>query len=70
MSETFIAIKFEDVFEPESDIVHFRNVILYKRIKEFYSEFVLTEIEDTKGGIVVSESLTYISARLYDSPLF
>lgn len=67
LSETFTAIKFEDVFEPESDIVHFRNVILYKRIKEFYSEFVLTEIEDTKGGILWSQNHLRIlkGVRLY-----
>lgn len=46
------AIKFEDIFDEETDIVIFRNQALYNRIKEFFSEFVLSEIEDTKNGLV------------------
>lgn len=43
---------FEDVYYEDIDIVHFRNEIIYKRIKEFYSDFLLTEIVDTKSGIL------------------
>ncbi len=72
LSATFTLIKFEDVFDPDVDIVHFRNVILYKRIKEFYSEFVLTEIEDIKNGILWANNHLHIlkGVRLYMSHHF
>lgn len=44
-------MNFEDVFDDSTDIVAFRNDILYGRIKEFFSEFVVKEIEDTKDGL-------------------
>ncbi len=43
---------FEDVFDENTDLVRFRNEILYGRIREYFSEFVVKEIEDTKDGIV------------------
>jgi len=42
---------FDDIYYDEVDNVVFRNEIIYKRIKEFYSDFLLKEIEDTKAGI-------------------
>jgi len=44
-------IKFEDIFDDETDLVLFRNDAIYNRIKEFFSDFVVTEIEDTKSGL-------------------
>lgn len=46
------AIRFEDVFDENTDIVAFRNEALYARIKEYFSDFVLVEIEDTKDGLL------------------
>ena len=65
-------IKFDDVFDNDTDIVHFRNVILYKRIKEFYSDFLLVEIEDTKNGIIWSGNHLHMmkGIRLYMSHHF
>ncbi len=45
------AIRFEDVFDENTDIVAFRNEALFARIKEYFSDFVLVEIEDTKDGL-------------------
>lgn len=45
-------LRFEDVFDENTDIVKFRNEALYGRIKEFFSDFVLKEIQDTKDGLV------------------
>jgi len=72
LSTSFTFIKFEDVFDADTDIVHFRNIILYKRIKEFYSEFLLVEIEDTKNGILWAANHLRImkGARLYMSHHF
>ena len=39
LSTSFTFIKFEDVFDADTDIVHFRNIILYKRIKESILSF-------------------------------
>lgn len=44
-------IDFDDIYDDETDLVLFRNEALYNRIKEFFSEFVLTEIVDTKNGL-------------------
>lgn len=44
-------MNFEDLFDENVDIVTFRNDILYGRIKEFFSDFVVKEIEDTKDGL-------------------
>lgn len=60
-------ISFDDVYYEDIDIVHFRNEVIYKRIKEFYSDFLLTEIEDTKGGILWSNNhlKVFSGMRLY-----
>ncbi len=46
------SISFEDVYDDETDVVYFRNEAIYNRIKEFFSDFVVKEIEDTKDGRV------------------
>ncbi len=49
-------IRFEEVFAPDVDIVMFRNEVLYLRLKEFFSDFVLKEIQDTTNGIIWSRN--------------
>ena len=44
-------IDFDDIFDDETDLVLFRNEAIYNRIKEFFSDFVVTEIIDTKNGL-------------------
>ena len=44
-------VNFDDLFDENTDIVKFRNTVLYGRIKEFFSDFVVKEIEDTKDGL-------------------
>lgn len=44
-------VRFEDVFTSDIDIVMFRREVLYLRLKEFFSDFVLKEIIDTTQGI-------------------
>lgn len=44
-------IRFEEVFTPEVDLVEFREEVLMLRIREFFSDFVEKEIEDTTKGI-------------------
>ncbi|GAB5465927.1 MAG: hypothetical protein Kapaf2KO_13630 [Candidatus Kapaibacteriales bacterium] len=44
-------VRFDDLWDEDTDIVFFRNEAIYNRIKEFFSEFVLSEIEDTKNGL-------------------
>ena len=43
-------IMFDDVWDEDTDVVFFRNVALYQRIKEYFSEFVETEIVNCKDG--------------------
>ncbi len=44
--------KFEEMYEPsKDDAVTFRNQILYGRMKEYYSEFVVNELEDVKNAL-------------------
>jgi hypothetical protein len=43
---------FEEIFDDDVDVVHFRNEAIYTRIKEFFSDFVVKEIEDTKDGLL------------------
>ncbi|MFH1051859.1 MAG: hypothetical protein V1779_13135 [bacterium] len=43
--------RFEEEFDDNTDIVSFRNGPIYERIKEYYSDFVVKEIEDTKDGL-------------------
>lgn len=45
-------ITFDDIYDDDTDLVRFRNGALYNRIKEFFSDFVVKEIEDTKNGIL------------------
>jgi hypothetical protein len=52
MASSFQAMKFDDVFSNDIDIVYFRNSLIYNRIKEFFSEFVLIEIEDLKNALL------------------
>lgn len=65
-------IRFEEVFTPDVDIVLFRNEVLALRIKEFFSDFVLKEIDDTRGGIEWSHNRGKFLAglRLYMSHHF
>ncbi len=46
------AITFDELFDDDTDIVMFRNEAIYSRIKEFFSDFVVKEIEDTKNGLL------------------
>lgn len=41
---------FDDAFEPDEDAVTFRNQILYGRIKEYFSEFVVRELDNVKNA--------------------
>ncbi len=52
MASSFQTMKFDDVFSNDIDIVYFRNSLIYNRIKEFFSEFVLIEIEDLKNALL------------------
>ena len=45
-------VNFDDLFDESVDLVRFRNEILYGRIKEFFSDFVVKEIQDTKDGLM------------------
>lgn len=51
IASPFQKARFEDVFDDETDIVYFRNEAIYTRIKEFFSEFVVTEIRDVKAAL-------------------
>ncbi len=46
------SLRFEEVFHENTEIVSFRNNQIYARIKEYYSDFVVKEIEDTKDGLM------------------
>ncbi len=43
--------RFEEMYDDSTDVILFKNEALYGRIKEYFSDFVLKEIEDTKDGI-------------------
>ena len=60
-------LRFDDVFHENVDIVDFRRESLYARIKEFFSDFVLKEIEDTKDGLKWRKNhfLFFLGLRLY-----
>ncbi|ROL62277.1 hypothetical protein D9V86_01530 [Bacteroidetes/Chlorobi group bacterium ChocPot_Mid] len=51
-SSTQHSHRFEEEFNDNTDIVLFRNEQIYERIKEYYSDFVVKEIEDTKDGLM------------------
>ena len=72
LASAHIMQTFDDIYYDEVDQVAFRNEIIYKRIKEFYSDFLLKEIEDTKAGIKWSENhlLILSGLRLYMSHHF
>jgi hypothetical protein len=61
------SLRFEEVFDDSKDIVGFRNESLYGRIKEYFSDFVVKEIEDTKDGLLWRRNHWYIGKglRLY-----
>ena len=50
MSSSKQSLSFDDIFDDNMDIVKFRNEVVYGRIKEFFSGFVVKEIKDTKDG--------------------
>ncbi len=60
-------IMFDDVWDEDTDVVFFRNVALYQRIKEYFSEFVETEIVNCKEARVWSKRRFMIGKglRLY-----
>lgn len=65
-------IKFSNMFDENTDIVEFRNEVLYLRIKEFFSDFVMKEIIDTKEAQSYSRNrLKFLRGlRLYMSHHF
>lgn len=65
-------LEFDDVFHDGTDLVEFREHHLYTRIREHYSEFVVKEIEDTKGGLIWRRNhLNFLKGfRLYMSHHF
>jgi hypothetical protein len=67
MSSPRQSIRFEDVFDDLTDVVKFRNITLYSRIKDYFSDFVLKEIEDTKDGLLWRSNhfLIFKGLRLY-----
>lgn len=46
------ALNFDDVFDDNIDVVKFRNNDLYGRMREFFSDFLVKEIVDTKNGLL------------------
>jgi hypothetical protein len=52
LSSTKSLLRFDDIFDDNTDLVLFRNDAIYERIKEYFSDFVVKEIEDTKDGLV------------------
>lgn len=61
------AFRFEDLFDETIDVVKFRNETLYNRIKDYFSDFVLKEIEDTRDGLLWRRNhfLVFKGLRLY-----
>jgi len=66
------SLDFDDVFDENVNLSSFREGHLYSRIKEFFSDFVLKEIEDTKNGLLWRRNHIYImkGMRLYMSHHF
>lgn len=60
-------VRFEEVFTPDISLSTFREEVLNLRIKEFFSDFVVKEMEDTKRGIEWSRNrLSFFKGlRLY-----
>jgi len=46
------ALRFEHMFDDNTDVVKFRTEDIFTRIKEYFSDFVLKEIEDCRDGII------------------
>ncbi|MBK7987063.1 MAG: hypothetical protein IPK11_09150 [Ignavibacteria bacterium] len=65
-------IRFEDFITEDSDLADFRDEFLYIRIKEFFSDFVLKEIEDVKEAFRWESNhlLIFKGLRLYMSHHF
>jgi polyhydroxyalkanoate synthesis regulator phasin len=61
------AVRFEDVFTNDVNLVEFRKEVLFIRIQEFFSDFVVNEIKDTTSGIEWSGNRTKLlgGLRLY-----
>ncbi len=61
------AITFDDLYDENVDLVAFRNRALYNRIQEFFSDFVLKEIEDTKSSLLWRRNhlLIFAGLRIY-----
>ncbi|MGQ9819495.1 MAG: hypothetical protein ACUVQ1_06170 [Candidatus Kapaibacteriales bacterium] len=61
------AMRFEDIFDEAVDVVKFRNETIYNRIKDYFSDFVLKEIEDTRDGLLWRRNhlLVFKGLRLY-----
>ncbi len=47
-------VRFEDVFSNDVSLAEFRKEVLFIRIQEFFSDFVVNEIIDTTAGLVWS----------------
>jgi hypothetical protein len=60
MASPFLSMRFDDVFDDDINIVYFRNGLLYNRIKEFFSDFVLIEIEDLKNALIWKRNRVHI----------
>lgn len=71
-SSPYQSSRFEDVFDEDTDVLTFRNEALYTRIKEFFSDFVLKEIVDTKNGLIWRRNRMHFlhGLRLYMSHHF
>ena len=71
MSNYQITLRFEDEYQKydkaNDDAARFRNETLYNRLKEYYSDFLLKEIEDTKDGLLwrSNHALVHKGLRLY-----
>lgn len=65
-------LRFDEVFNDETDLVLFREEVLFLRIKEFFSDFVVKEIVDTRSAIEWSRNRLqfFKGLRLYMSHHF
>lgn len=65
-------LRFDEVFSDDVDLAIFREEVLLLRIKEFFSEFVVKEIVDTRGAIEWSRNRLkfFKGLRLYMSHHF
>ncbi len=60
-------VMFDDVWDEDTDVVFFRNIALYQRLKEFFSEFLETEVSDCRDGRVWAKNKLLVGKglRLY-----